>query len=381
MENMARHQWTPLFALEAALENIDMDATSSLRNLSKKLFSTEQPAVVATIHEMIAFHWFIEKGLLTEEGIGFPPNWPSEGPPFEGVLVLGGRSLPFDVKDGSGSGLFLLQQELQQIADSEARLRGQAAPKIHVAVNAPTGQRWVRDNFAAITQPFRDELTRLGFQDRLVKVAAGAGEVTIGIGRRAGGSTMAMNERAEFVVGQICGHAEGKHKSLEIAGAKDFILAYLRLPASGLTDFGMEIVPTVFDFLAMNVALVDSLAGVLFLDVELSAGRPRVSSLLWDRHGSLPTALRGVGDVHFVTPAVPPERLHEIAIKANPANLTATGQVHSSPCDLRGKDCEARGAVGSVWIYADADGRGLRACGACLTEFGWGSPVRATSQF
>jgi hypothetical protein len=110
-----RAPWLP--RLDAALSHLDMASRPSLRGLADDLFSSDDNKLFAAISELLAFDWLKREGLLEERDIGFPSDWSGgDDPPFEGVLNVSGRSIAFDVKDGSGDG------EAPQAADDSVAM-------------------------------------------------------------------------------------------------------------------------------------------------------------------------------------------------------------------------------------------------------------------
>lgn len=174
MEQLYEDGNMSLPALDAALRTVGMGHGATLQGLAANLFSDDLGKVLAAICEYLAFGWLSAHAGLAQADVGYPANWAGEDPPVEGVLRAHQSEVAFDVKDGSGSGLSLLQDLLQRQVNAQAG-PPQEPPRVHVALNAPTGQRWVNENFNGIVAPFRQELRTNGLGARRLRYDAGSG--------------------------------------------------------------------------------------------------------------------------------------------------------------------------------------------------------------
>ena len=371
MDEFARYHVASLSVLECALPNLNFNKRPSLLALAADLFSDDFKKINAAICEITAFGWLKAKGLIDESAIGYPSDWNGDDPPFEGSLQCGEEDLPFDVKDGSGSGVQLLNNVLLKTLKYAAVAASVPVPSLRVAVNAPSGQRWFSDYFGSIVRPFREELEKNGFADRVLYFEAGSGRVAVGLNRSVGGSIIGITEKASFLASQVLSHAQEKDKKLRLTSASRFLLIYLRRLHSGGADFDEHIMPKAFDFLAGMPELPKSLAGVLFVNFEFQEGRTSPDSVLWDRAGDLASCLGDAANrVHVANTLLMP-KLHCASARAlTPANIEATGATAISSCDLRGPGCSARGSSGAIHIYF-SDGQQYGACHECVETFKW----------
>lgn len=359
--------WLP--RLDVALARLDMASRPSLRGLVDDLFSDDARRLFAAVVEVCSFDWLKQKGLLVERDVGFPSDWSGgDDPPFEGVLNVTGRSIPFDVKDGSGDGQRLLESILEGAAEAEAGRRGVAPPTVHVALDAPSGQKWVEDSFASLVRPFKADLAMNGVAPRIIRLTAGSGTVKVGVDQRVGGSVIGLEEKAAFVAEQILKHASDKALKLHRTTATEFTLIYAKLPGSGHSDFDTYTVETACGFLAARADLPASFVGLVFADMEAGGGQ---TTILWDRYYTLPPALRALADkVLHVAPRSSLEDRRARATRVSPGHIEAAMSLVGGSCDLRGEDCSARGTIGPVFVYF-ADGEQLLACQNCRIRFGW----------
>lgn len=377
---LREHFTRSLPALEDSLSRISVSGRPSLLALAKDLFSDDQGKVEAAICEFLAFGWLKQKALITDAEIGYPRDWPGDDPPFEGVLASGGAEYAFDVKDGSGSGLQLLIEVLERALAREATKASVRVPALHVAVDAPSGQRWVADNFRMIVDPFCEDLRRNGFSDRILTYKAGAGHIKVGINRRVGASVMGLNERSSFIASQMVAHASHKARQLGRTTSARMFLIYVRRPGSAVPDFSVHSVPPAFDFLAGSSALPAELAGVLFLDFDGQGDSAGCQAILWDRAGDLARLFDGLDcEMYLAEPTPMPEENRAIAQSLPPGELESTAEIMAGSCDLRGAKCLAAGSTGAVLAYFHGDDQYL-ACSECREEFGWPPPSGAAQE-
>jgi hypothetical protein len=361
--------------LDDSLATIDATAKGSLSGLAKDLFSNDLGKVHAAICEFLGFAWLKQKSLLTEADIGYPRDWPGDDPPFEGVLVLGGAEVAFDVKDGSGSGQTLLKSLLEKALAQEAQRAAIEPPPLHLALNSPSGQKWVHDNFRLLVTPFTNELRTSGFSERTLKYEAGSGYIRVGIGRRVGGSIAGISEKASFVASQIATHASHKHKSLNKTNASRFMLIYVRRAGVGLADFNEHTVRQAFNFLASRSDVPATLVGVCFLDFDRSSGSSAPLAILWDRAGTLAQHFGSTGcELYSAIPTETPEQRQQSARGLVAASIEPPSAVVMGSCELRGSKCLASGSAGSVFVFFHQDQQYL-ACIECQCEFAWPAPT------
>jgi hypothetical protein len=245
-------------------------------------------------------------------------------------------------------------------------------PHLSVAVDAPSGQRWVDKNFNAIVGPFQKELRANGFSDRVLYFEAGSGRVIVGLNRSVGGSILGIEEKAAFVASQVLSHARDKENKLRHTSASNFLLIYLRRPHTGGADFDGHTMAKVFDFLGGMSELPNSLSGVLFVNYE-QKDITTPDSLLWDRAGKLAGYFgTAVDRIHVVKASLMPKQHQELARAIPRADIEATGMIMVGSCDLRGPGCSARGTSGSIFSYSYA-GRQFGACHECIKTFEWPS--------
>lgn len=372
MERLHNDANMSLPALDAALEAVGIGQSAALQGLAADLFSDNLGKVLAAICEYLAFGWLAAHAGLAQGDIGYPADWAGEDPPFEGVLRIEGSEEAFDVKDGSGSGLSLLLELLQKQVDAQAG-REREPPRVHVALNAPTGQRWVNENFNQIVIPFRQELRTNGLNARKLRYNAGSGHILVGVGCRVGGSIVGLREKASFVARQIVDHAQHKAPLLARTRANSFFLVYVRRPGSGFSDFTDDTVKAAADFLVGRGDVPASLAGVLFLDFDHEHVRGEPNALCWDRSGTLVAACGGGIRRYAATPTVTPEERGATARVLSPKDLESTAAVMMGSCDLRGHGCLAPGSAGSVFVFFHGDEQYL-ACQKCRDEFAWPAP-------
>lgn len=371
MEQLYEDANMSLPALDAALEAVGIGGSAALQGVAADLFSDDLGKVLAAICEYLAFGWLTSYARLAQTDIGYPATWAGEDPPFEGVLRAD-TELAFDVKDGSGSGMSLLRDVLQRQVDAHVG-PNQEPPEVHVALNAPTGQRWVNENFNRIVGPFRQELRANGIAARTLRYDAGSGHILVGIDRRVGASISGLREKASFIARQIVDHAQHKAALLRQTAATSFFLVYVRRPGSGLSDFSDETLCAAADFLAGRGDLPDSFSGVLFLNFEHVNGRPGASARCWDRSNTLAAVFGGSVQVHEASPAITPEQRTALARDLDPAAIEPTTAVMMGSCDLRGQDCLAPGSAGSVFAFFHRDEQ-YTSCQRCRSRFDWPTP-------
>ncbi|GMU05259.1 hypothetical protein [Corallococcus caeni] len=352
------------------LRRIPPGDSPSLRGLVDDLFSANGKKIHAALCEFLVFGWLHERGLLSGADIGYPQDWKGEDPPFEGCLRLGALDLPFDVKDGSGVGLMTLERILRKEA-ARFGAPSTSVPPISVAVDAPSGQKWVEDNFEAIVEPFRKDLKAHGFAPRLLELKAGSGFVKVGIDHKVGASVAGIQEKGSYIGAQILDHALGKAAKLKLTASNQFLLIYLKRPYSGPSDFDLFTAEYAFDFLVSQRDLPASLAGALFIEFESVEGHFQPSSLLWDRNTTLPERLReGAQRLHIPSPRLMPKDRQAAARALNPDDIAPTACVFAGSCELRGANCEAPGSTGPVFVFVTGDDN-YCACRTCRVEFGW----------
>jgi hypothetical protein len=358
-----------LQALDEALGRIGIGRGPALLGLVADLFSNDVATVLAAVGEYLAFGWLSQHLGFAQDGIGYPANWAGQDAPFDGVLRDAASEIAFDVKDGSGSGLSLLQELLQRQVDQHAAL-GQVAPRVHVAPNAPTGQRWVNENFNAIVGQFREELRAKGLGPRKLIYPAGSGHVRVGIDRRVGASIVALHEKASFMARQTLAHAQHKARMLQGAGAESFFLAYVRRPGSGLSDFSSETVRATADFLSGRADLPNAFSGFLFLNFDRLTFGGAPEALCWCRDDKLNALCRAGAQQYVATPTATPEVRRATARNFNPGELEAAAAVMTGTCELRGVDCSAPGSAAPVFVFFHR-GEQYVACQTCREQFGW----------
>jgi hypothetical protein len=127
--DFAEAPWNPVVpALNDALARLHARfGWEQLVDALGKLFSSEQAKErffdgAAEVH---ALAYIDECGAL--EHVGWPLNWPSDTPPFEGTISTDGTEatrVAFDVKSGFRSGQKTLRDRLQEVVDSWACGRG-----------------------------------------------------------------------------------------------------------------------------------------------------------------------------------------------------------------------------------------------------------------
>jgi hypothetical protein len=356
--------------LDRALSRLDMTRTPSLRGLVKDLFSDKRERLLAAVTELLAYDWFKEKALLDEGDVGFPAGWQNgDDPPFDGIFKLPARSIPFDVKDGSGDGYTLLESRLRERVEAEARRRGVAPPTIDLALDAPFGRKWLDANFTECVGAFEADLAANGLSPRLVSLKAKSGTVAVGLDQHAGASVAGLEEKSSFVAEQIFAHARAKARKLRLTTAMEFVLVYLRRAGREHSDFDSYTVEAACDFLAARSDLSATFAGLLF--VNMDATPTGTTATLWDRHGNLPQQLSVVADkVLDVHPKSPLDERRRRATRLRPTDVDTTGALVAGSCDLRGNGCTANGTTGAVLLQYAGD-EPLHACQNCRTQFGW----------
>jgi hypothetical protein len=376
MDQLARYHVASLSVLERTLPILDFKRRRSLFALAADLFSDNIKTINAAICEILTFGWLKAQGLMDESAVGYPSDWEGDDPPFEGRLRCGDEDLPFDVKDGSGSGVQLLNDVLLKVLTDAADAAAVPVPRLNVSVDAPSGQRWLDENFKSIVKPFRQELKTNGFANRVLYFEAGTGRIKVGINSFVGGSIIGIKEKASFMASQVLSHAREKDKKLRHTGASRFLLIYLRRPRTGGADFDEYTTPRVFDFLSGMSDLPGSLAGVLFVNYEWQQGQTSPESLLWDRYGCIGRYIGGaVNRVHVGAASMMQKRHQALARAANPASIEAIMAIEIGSCDLRGPACSARGSSGAVFLYFCAEQQ-YAVCGECVESFGWPRPIK-----
>lgn len=357
--------------LESAISHLPINHSVSLRGLINDLFSANAKKAMAAICELIAFGWLIENGLILAENIGFPSDWKGEDPPFEGAFLLKNQTLiPFDIKDGSGVGIVLLEERLQKAMDKEFSATSGTAPKITVAVNAPTGQRWVNDSFNEIIEQFKNELKSNGFRARVIEIPAGSGTVRVGLDSNVGASLIELEEKAEYISLQILDHAHGKAKSLQKTQAQSFALMYVNRPDSGGSDFDEYSIRAAWNSLANDSTIPNSLVSILFLQFNYKNMKLTPNLLIWNRVDVLSGMFDGYAELYSPVPRVITADRTSFARTLGPADVIFERAIVTGSCDLRDAGCLARGSIDSVLVFF-AKGRQINACSICRSGRKW----------
>ncbi len=361
--------------IEATVGSLDMTSRPSLAALADDLFSEDWGRLWAAVHEILAFGWMKSRNAISEPDIGYPGDWDSDDPPFEGVLRGSQEDVAFDVKDGSGSGLLLLAGRVRRVVADFAGPN--PVPKVHVAADAPMGQRWFGENFPRIIRLLSEDLIRNGLTPRKIQIEAGSGYVKIGLDSSVGGSLLGLDEKAAFLATQVLGHVSDKSKKLALTQAAGFALFYVRRPCTGGSDFGEYEFQKALDYACASSDLPANLRGIGLLDFSVGEGAPSV--MLWDRHGALEGKL-GVrpSDIYTPAPRAMPAETQRAACSIDPSTLSYSGAIVAGSCDLRAQGCTARGSIGTVFPFHGPDKIQYLACTSCIAAHGWPLPGRKT---